>query len=419
MLSESVCEMGVLMTFFEKIRSDFTCLKRKFNGQLLCYLDSAATSLKPKQVMAAMNDYYALYPGNVHRGLYPLSEEATEAYEDARTKIGFFVGMKKNPVVFTRNATESINLVAHSWGLENLKKGDTILLTGMEHHSNLVPWQIVASKTGAKLEFVELTGDGFLDHADFEKKIPKAKLFSFTHVSNVLGTVNPVWDLCKTAKQHGATVLVDASQSVPHMPVDFSQLGCDFLVFSGHKMLGPTGIGVLCAKTELLEKMPPFLSGGDMIKHVSPINSEWNDVPYKFEAGTPHIAGAIGLGAAVEYLKKLGMDKILRHEQALTEFALERLSSMKDVSVYGPKDTRKTSGVVSFNLKGVHAHDVSALLGEFGVCVRAGHHCAQPLVESLGVSATVRASVYLYNNSDEIERLAQGLEKVSGAFGNG
>jgi len=399
-----------------KIREDFPIFKRMVRGKPLIYLDSAATSQKPYAVIEAQDDFYKNYNANVHRGIYAISEEATSAYEQARDKVADFIGARRREgVVFTRNATEAINLVANSWGRTNLKPGDEILLTQMEHHSNLIPWQLIAQQTGAKLKFIPLTPDGRLDLDTLPHLMTeKVKFVSIVHVSNALGTINPVDKIIRAAHGFGALVLVDASQSVQHLGVNVRQLDCDFMAFSGHKMLGPTGIGVLWGKPELLDKMPPYQGGGEMITEVHLEWATYREPPAKFEAGTPNIAGAIGLGAAIDYLNNVGIDQIRLHEQELIAYALEHIEEVGDIDIYGPRPDR--GGVVSFNLKGVHPHDVSTILDEDGIAIRAGHHCTQPLMRWLDVPATVRASVYLYNVKEDIDCLTESLKKVKEIF---
>ncbi|MBI4017918.1 MAG: cysteine desulfurase [Candidatus Aenigmarchaeota archaeon] len=395
----------------DAIRRDFPI----FSGRKLVYLDSAATSQKPKHVIEAMKSYYERTNANVHRGVYKLSEEATQAYEDAHRKVAQFIGADSwDQIIFTRNATEAINLVAYSWGLANVRKGDEILVTRMEHHSNLVPWQFVAKRTGAKLKFIEIDKDGNLELDKLDKLITnKTKLVAVTHVSNVLGTINDIEKITKIAHQKGARVLVDAAQSVPHMPVRVGD--ADFVVFSGHKMCGPTGIGVLYAKRELLEKMEPFLYGGDMISKVTYEGAEWNALPWKFEAGTPNIAGGVGMGAAIDYLQSIGMDNVRAHEIELTEYAIQKLSKIKEVTIYG--NPKERGGVVSFNVSGVHAHDLASVLDDDKVCVRAGHHCAQPLLTKLRIGACARASFYIYSTREDVDALVASIERVKKVFG--
>ncbi|MEK7580786.1 MAG: cysteine desulfurase [Patescibacteria group bacterium] len=412
-------------------RQDFPILNRKINGpsyakasegkKPLVYLDSAATSQKPKQVLNAISDYYQKHNANVHRGIHTLSVEATEMYEAARKKVADFVGVKDPAeIIFVRNATEAINLVAYSWGRFNISKGDEIVVTVAEHHSNFVPWQQLAIQKQAKFKVVPINKEtGEIDLKALGKLLTKkTKIVAFAHVSNVLGTINDVLHLSLVVRRLApqAIVLVDGAQAVPHMPVDISEIGCDFYVFTGHKMLGPTGIGVLWGRRELLETMTPFLFGGEMISKVSLEKSTWNELPWKFEAGTPDIAGAIGLGAAVDYLDKIGMDKVREHDVELTKYAIEKLSKIDGVIIYGPKDVKKRSGVVAFNVGSIHAHDVASILDSEGIAVRSGHHCAQPLMDFLGVSSVARASFYLYNSIEEVDRLVEGVLKVKEVF---
>ena len=396
----------------ERIRDGFSILKRGGDRPLV-YLDSAATSLTPDDVVNAMTDYYHTYNANIHRGVYELSEKATAAYEEARRKVARFVGARRSSqVIFTRNTTESINLVAYSWGAANVREGDEILLTVMEHHSNLLPWQLLAQRTGATLRFIEITDGGELQLDDLDKVLTdRTQLVGVAHVSNVLGTINPIQTITEAAHAVGAKVLVDAAQSVPHLPVNLRELDCDFLAFSGHKMCGPTGIGVLVGKLDLLEEMPPFLGGGSTIRSVQRESSTYADVPAKFEAGTPAIAEAIGLGAAVDYLDEVGTSAIHGHEQRLLEYAHQRLSEIDGLTIYGPKPRQK-AGAVTFNLEGVHPHDLAGILDVDGVAIRAGHHCAQPLMQHYGVIATARASFYLYNTVEEIDCLYEGIVKA-------
>src|SRR5437588_906973 len=402
----------------EEIRKDFPILTRKVHGKPLVYLDSTASSQKPRVVIDTMNVYYETYHANVHRGVYEISEEATAAVEKARVKVAHFINARHGKqVIFTRNTTESINLVAISWGGANIAKGDLIVLTEMEHHSNLVPWQLLAQRTGARLEFVPVTDDGLLRLDIYEELLRQhPKLVAFAHMSNVLGTINPAQEMIAQAHAVGATVLLDAAQSVPHLPVDVQALDIDFLCFSGHKMLGPTGIGVLYGKRELLEAMPPFMGGGDMIRTVSLRESTWNDLPWKFEAGTPAIAEAIGLGAAVDYLNALGMPNVLRHEQELTAYAIQQLQAIPGLTIYGPEASQR-GGVISFTLADIHPHDLASILDqEAGVAIRAGHHCAQPLMERLDVAAMARASFYVYTIKEDIDALVQGLHRAMQIF---
>jgi cysteine desulfurase / selenocysteine lyase len=400
------------------IRQDFPILARQVHNKPLVYLDSTASSQKPRAVLEAMDEYYHMYNANVHRGVYEISEEATARMERARVKVARFINARQSKqVIFTRNTSESINLVAYSWGSANIQAGDLILLTEMEHHSNLVPWQLLALRTGARLEFIPVTDDGQLRLDVYAQLLEqKPKLVAFTHMSNVLGTINPVREMVASAHAAGALALVDAAQSVPHLLVDVQELNVDFLCFSGHKMLGPTGIGVLYGKRELLEEMPPFMGGGDMIRTVHLRESTWNDLPWKFEAGTPAIAEAIGLGAAVDYLSALGMENVVRHEQEITAYALQQLQALPELTIYGP-EASKRGGVVSFTLGDIHPHDLASILDqEVGVAIRAGHHCAQPLMERYGLSATARASFYVYTTPMDIDVLVDGLRKAQRIF---
>ena len=402
----------------EEIRKDFPILARQVHGKPLVYLDSTASSQKPLAVIEAMSAYYETTHANVHRGVYEISEEATAKMEKARVKTARFINARQSKqVIFTRNTTESINLVAYSWGYANIKAGDVIVLTEMEHHSNLVPWQLLAQRTGARLEFVPVTDDGLLRLDVYEQLLQQQpKLVAFAHMSNVLGTINPAQQMIAQAHAAGALVLLDAAQSVPHMPVDVQALDVDFLCFSAHKMLGPTGIGVLYGKRDLLEAMPPFMGGGDMIRTVGLRESTWNDLPWKFEAGTPAIAEAIGLGAAVDYLNALGMENVLQHEQRITAYAMERLQKVPGLTIYGPDATQR-GGVISFTLGDIHPHDLASILDqEVGVAIRAGHHCAQPLMERFGLSATARASFYVYTIESDVDTLVQGLRKALEIF---
>ncbi|MCW5880367.1 MAG: cysteine desulfurase [Anaerolineae bacterium] len=402
----------------ERIRADFPLLQRVVNGYPLVYLDNAATSQKPTAVIRAIDDYYQMHNANVHRGVYTLSEEATEAYEGARRKVARFINARSyREVIFTRNATEAINLVAYAWGGANVGKGDEIIVTDMEHHSNFVPWQLLAQRTGATLRFIPVTPTGQLDLAVYNTLLsPRTRIVAFTGMSNVLGTITPASEIIERAHAVGARVLLDASQLVPHKGIDVQVMGADFVAFTGHKMLGPTGIGVLWGQRALLEEMPPFLGGGDMIKEVYHATSTWNELPWKFEAGTPSIAEGIGLGAAVDYLTAVGMDKIHAHERAITSYALERLNALGGITLYGPPADRR-GGVVAFNVEGIHPHDLASMLDQRGVAVRAGQHCAQPLIDHLGVTATARASFYLYNRIDEVDTFVDALDAAKQVFG--
>ncbi len=403
-----------------RIRGDFPILSRQIEGHPLVFLDSAASSQKPRQVLETMDHIYRWCYANVHRGLYCLSEEATCCYENSRDKVaGFINAREREEVIFTRNATEAINLVAYSWGRANITDGDRILLTELEHHSNIVPWQLLAQEKGAELIYIPITDDGVLDMDRFDDLLDeRVKMVAFTGMSNVLGTITPAREIIQKAHAFGAVTLVDGAQTVPHFPVDVEALGCDFLAFSGHKMCGPTAIGVLYGRRELLESMPPFLSGGDMIRRVEWQTSTWNDLPWKFEAGTPAVVEAAGLSAAVDYLSALGLDAIAAHERELVTYGMGRLSEVRGLGIPGPS-AEKRGGVISFTFRGIHPHDVAGLLDAEGVAVRAGHHCAQPLHERLGLKATTRASFYIYNTISEIDRLAEGLEGVAQILGVG
>ena len=408
------------LTLFDivTLRREFPILNQAVNGKTLAFLDSAASSQKPRRVIDCLEDYYQRYNANVHRGIYRLSEEATFAFERARGKVARFINARsQREIVFVRNTTEAINLVARSWGDANLREGDRILLSIMEHHSNLVPWQMLAQRTGAKLEFLPIDGEGRLALDNLEVQLEGVRLVAITQQSNVLGTINPVAEIAQRAHAVGALVLVDGAQSVPHMPVDVQALDIDFLAFSGHKMCGPTGIGVLWGRRAILEQMPPFLGGGSMIKVVGLHESTYADVPARFEAGTPAIAEAIALGEAVDFLQEIGMDRIHAHERDLLGYALERLTEVEGLRVYGPTTTEMRGGAVSFTLDGVHPHDVAAVLDGEGIAVRAGHHCAQPLHAHYDIPATTRASFYLYNIPEEIDRLVAALHKARTLFG--
>jgi cysteine desulfurase/selenocysteine lyase len=408
------------LTLFDivTLRREFPILNQAVNGKTLAFLDSAASSQKPRRVIDCLEDYYRRYNANVHRGIYRLSEEATFAFERARGKVARFINARsQREIVFVRNTTEAINLVARSWGDANLREGDRILLSIMEHHSNLVPWQMLAQRTGAKLEFLPIDGEGRLALDNLDAQLEGVRLVAITQQSNVLGTINPVAEIAQRAHAVGALVLVDGAQSVPHMPVDVQALDIDFLAFSGHKMCGPTGIGVLWGRRAILEQMPPFLGGGSMIKVVGLYESTYADIPARFEAGTPAIAEAIALGEAVDFLQEIGMDRIYAHERDLLGYALERLTEVEGLRVYGPTTTEMRGGAVSFTLDGVHPHDVAAVLDGEGIAVRAGHHCAQPLHAHYDIPATTRASFYLYNIPEEIDRLVAALHKARTLFG--
>jgi cysteine desulfurase/selenocysteine lyase len=399
------------------VRADFPILGRRVHGVPLVYLDSAATSQKPTAVLDAMDAYYRETNANVHRGVYELAAEATARFEAGRDAVARLVNHPRDGVVFTKNASEAINLVAWAWGVRNLHAGDEVLVTEMEHHSNIVPWQIVAEITGARVRFVPVTPEGELDMDAFRSLLTeRTRMVGVVHVSNVLGTINPVAEITALAHDAGALVIVDGSQSVPQMPVDIPAIGCDFYAFTGHKMLGPTGIGVLAGRTSVLEGMEPFLGGGEMISNVTTEGSTWADLPWKFEAGTPPIAEAVGIGAAAEYLMGVGLESIRAHEVELTTHMLGALGEVAGITIYGPRDPEIRGGAVSFSLPDLHPHDIAQLVDREGVCVRAGHHCAKPLMRVLGVAATARASTYLYNSHDEIDVLVRALGAARAAF---
>jgi len=401
-----------------RVRREFPVLSREIHpGKPLIYLDSAATSQKPSSVIKAMTAYYEQYNANIHRGIHRMAEEATHAHEQARKRVADFIGAASvREVIFTRNTTEAINLVANSWGRPNLERGSVVLLTEMEHHSNLIPWQLLAEERELRLEFVPVTEEGLLDHEAYARLLElKPRLVAFTHMSNVLGTINPAREMTEMAHQAGAVVLIDAAQSVPHFAVDVATLKADFVAFSGHKMCGPTGIGVLYGREELLAEMPPFMGGGDMIKRVKLREFVPNELPYKFEAGTPSIAEAIGLGEAVDFLNDVGMDAVHAHERILVDHAMERLAEVPGVHQFGPAPERR-GGVISFTFEDIHPHDVAQILDSQGIAVRAGHHCAMPLHESMGIPASTRASFYLYNTLEEIDSFIEALYKVREVF---
>ena len=399
------------------VRRDFPILTREIHGKPLVYLDSANTSQKPVQVLAAMDEYYRRHNANVHRAVYVLAEEATRALEDSRAKVASFLGASPRATVFTKNATEAINLVAYAWGLRNLREGDEILVTEMEHHANLVSWQVVAQLVGARVRAVPVTDDYLLDLDALDGLLSeRTRIVGVAAMSNVLGTINPVAAIAERAHAVGALVLADAAQAVPHLGVTLGELGVDFLVCTGHKLLGPMGIGVLAAREELLDGMEPFLAGGEMIRDVTLEGSTWNEIPWRFEAGTPNVAEAVGLAAAVDYLRALGMDRVRAHEVELTRHALRRLQQIEELRVLGPADLEQRGGAVSFTLGNVHPHDVSQVLDEEGIAVRAGDHCAKPLHRRFGLTASTRASFYVYSTADEVEALALALEKARKLF---
>ncbi len=397
-----------------EIKKDFPILARKINGSDLVYLDNAATSQKPTAVIEALVDYYTNHNANVHRGVHTLSEEATEMYEHARKTVADFIGAGHvEEVIFTKGATESLNRVAFEWALENVKAGDEILVSRAEHHSNLVPWQIVCKRNNAELKFLELTESGELTLEEIKEKInSKTKMVGITHASNVLGTIMPIKEISKIAHEVGAVVCVDGAQAIPHLKINVQSLGCDFYCFSGHKMLGPTGIGVLWGRKDLLEKMEPYEYGGGMIDVVTYQESTWAALPEKFEAGTPNVAGAIGLAAACDYLKKIGMDEIREHEVELNKYALQKLSEIPNLKIMGPLDPEKRTGLVSFYLDKIHSHDIAAVLNNTGVAVRSGHHCNMPLHKQMNVAASTRASYYLYNSTEDIDKMVEGIKSA-------
>lgn len=405
---------------FENLRKDFPILGRTVRkNKPLVYLDNASTTQKPNQVIDAINDYYRNHNANIHRAVYALAEEATEAYEQARDKVASFVNIKnREEVIFVRGTTEAINLVAYAWGRAHIGEGDIIVTTEYEHHSNIVPWQLLAQEKRAKLEYIGMDDDGHLVLEDLDRLLAtgNVRLVAFSLMSNVLGTITDAESIISKCRQAGALTLVDGAQAVPHMKVDIEKMGCDFFAFSGHKMLGPTGIGVLWVKKEVLETMNPFHGGGDMIREVHKYETTWNDLPYKFEAGTPNIADVVGFGAAIDYLSKLGMDNVREHEAELTKYAIEKLSRVNGLRIYGTLDISKRGGVISFNFADVHPHDVAQIIDEEGIAVRSGHHCAQVLMERLDVAATSRASIYIYNTKEDIDALVDSLDKVARTF---
>ena len=402
------------MLDIDQIRNDFPAYRKK-DGNFI-YLDSASTSQKPEFVIDAISSYYSSYAANIHRALYEIGEKATDKYEKVREKVKQFINVPDSHVViFTGGTTESINLIAYSWGSNNLSNGDQILITEMEHHSNIVPWQLLCSRSNASLNYIPIKKDGTLELGKLKENIlPKTKLISLTHQSNVFGTINPLNNIIDEAKKIGAITVIDGAQAVPHIKVDIKKLGCDFYAFSGHKMLGPTGVGVLIARKNILEEIDPFMGGGEMINSVNMDESTWNEVPWKFEAGTPNIAQVIGLGAAIDYIEKIGIENIHQHEQELLHYGLELLDQNKDVTLYGKADNR--GAVIPFNLENIHPHDLAKFLDTDGICIRAGHHCAQPIMNKLGVSATARASFYLYNTKEDIEKLVESIKKTVRIF---
>ncbi|MGA8914166.1 MAG: cysteine desulfurase [Nitrososphaeraceae archaeon] len=403
-----------------KIRQDFPILKRKINGnKTLVYLDNAATTQKPMSVINAICNYYMNYNSNIHRAVHQLAEEATLEYEKTREKVARFINARSSDeIIFTRNATEAINLISYSWARTNIRKDDKVVLTEIEHHSNIVPWQILSLEKGSILEYVGIDDNGYLNMEDYKRHLQsnKVKLISVSHMSNVLGTIVPVNEIIKMAHDQSVPVLVDGAQSVPHMPVDVQDMDCDFMAFSAHKMLGPTGVGVLYVKREILNEMPPFIGGGDMIKEVHKNETKYNDLPYKFEGGTPNIADVIGFGAAIDYLNKIGMDKVREHEMDVTNYAIEAIAGVKGVSIYGPSNSNHRGGVVSFNIGDIHPHDLATIMNDHGIAIRSGHHCAQVLMERLDVAATSRTSFYIYNTKEEVDTFINALDQARRLF---
>lgn len=406
-----------------KIRQDFPILSRKlFDGKNLVYLDNAATTQKPKEVIDSISRYYSEYNANIHRAVYQIAEEATEEYEKTREKIRKFINAKyPEEIIFTRNTTESINLVAYAWGSSNVKRGNKIILTEYEHHSNIVPWQVLGRDKGAKLNYLQIDSEGYINLEELDGIISKkgegkTKLITLSEMSNVLGTIFPAKEIVKMAHEKEIPVLLDGAQSVPHMPTDVQDTDCDFLAFSAHKMLGPTGVGVLYVKKEILENMKPFISGGDMIKEVHKENTVFNEIPYKFEGGTPNIADVIGFSAAIDYLNKIGMKNVREHELEMTEYLMSKIDEIKSVQIYGPRRAKDRGGLVSFNMEGIHPHDCATILNDFGVAIRSGHHCAQVLMEKLDIVASSRASLYIYNTKEEIDILIDALNHARRIF---
>lgn len=398
----------------KNIKNDFPIFKSKEKNFI--YLDSASTSQKPQSVIDSVSSYYDSYSANIHRALYEIGEKATDKYESVREKVKQFMNVPdSHSIIFSSGTTESINLIAYAWGTKNLNNDDHILITEMEHHSNLIPWQLLSSRSNASLDYILLNNDGTLELESLEKKIlSKTKIISVSHQSNVFGTINPINKIIDEAKKVGAITVIDGAQAVPHMKVDIENLGCDFYAFSGHKMLGPTGVGVLIGRKTILEKMDPFMGGGEMINTVTMEKSTWNDVPWKFEAGTPNIAQVIGLGAAIDYIEKIGIENIHQHEQALLKYGLEILSQNENIVLYGNPEIR--GAVIPFNVKNVHPHDLAKFLDTDGICIRAGHHCTQPIMNRLGINATARASFYIYNTKNDIEKLAESIKKTADIF---
>jgi len=403
-----------------RIRKDFPILGRKIGDNPLVYFDNAATTQKPLSVIDAIRDYYMNYNSNIHRAVHQMAEEATHAYETTRQKVARFINSRStDEIIFTRNATEAINLVSHAWGQDNIRRDDRIVITELEHHSNIVPWQVLCNQTRASLDYIEVDDGGCLDMDSYEKTLQnrKTRLISISEVSNVLGTIVPIREIVKKAHAKDIPVLVDAAQSVPHMPVDVQATDCDFMVFSAHKMLGPTGVGILYVKKEILEELQPFISGGDMIKAVHKYETVYNDLPYKFEAGTPNIADVIGFGAAMDYLNRLGMDRVRDHEIELTKYAMDAMKDIRGMTLYGPLDAKNKGGVISFNLGDIHPHDLATILNDHGIAIRSGHHCAQVLMEKFDLSATSRASFYIYNTIEEVDKFINALNDARRLFG--
>ncbi|HYZ49846.1 MAG TPA: cysteine desulfurase [Nitrososphaeraceae archaeon] len=402
------------------MRQDFPILKRKVNGnKTLVYLDNAATTQKPLSVINAIYDYYMNYNSNIHRAVHQLAEEATFEYEKTREKVARFINAHSaDEIIFTRNATEAINLVSHSWGRTNVNKDDRIVITELEHHSNIVPWQILTQERGAKLDYIGIDNNGYLNMEDCNRYLQsdKVKLLSISHMSNVLGTIVPINEIIEMAHQKGIVVLVDGAQSVPHMPIDVQNMDCDFMVFSAHKMLGPTGVGVLYAKKEILNEMKPFIGGGDMIKEVYKQRTIYNDLPYKFEGGTPNIADVIGFGAAIDYLKKIGMNNVREHEIEITNYAIKAIAGIKDIIFYGPLDTNHRGGVIAFNIGDIHPHDLATIMNDHGIAIRSGHHCAQVLMGRLDIAAASRTSFYIYNTKEEVDKFIHALGEARRIF---
>ena len=403
-----------------KIRQDFPILKRKINGnKTLVYLDNAATTQKPISVINAICEYYMNYNSNIHRAVHQLAEEATFEYEKTREKVAKFINARSaDEIIFTRNATEAINLVSYSWGRTNINRDDRIVITEIEHHSNIVPWQILTQEKDAKLDYIGIDNNGYLNMEDCNRYLQsnKVKLLSISHMSNVLGTIVPINEIIELAHQKGIVVLVDGAQSVPHMPIDVQKMDCDFMVFSAHKMLGPTGVGVLYAKKEILNEMQPFIAGGDMIKEVYKHRTIYNDLPYRFEGGTPNIADVIGFGAAIDYLKKIGMHNVREHEIEITSYAIKAIADIKDITLYGPHNANHRGGVIAFNIGDIHPHDLATIMNDYGIAIRSGHHCAQVLMGRLNIAAASRTSFYIYNTKEEVDKFINALDEARRIF---